>query len=91
MNIKELIIENYANHADDAPLFADGLDGAILGICPNSLRVIYSRNKCIEILVEDDDMSEEDAIEFLEFNTFNAYVGEYTPIWVEDFSWAISE
>ena len=26
----------------------------------------------------------DDAIEYLEYNTFNAYVGEKTPIWVDD-------
>ena len=30
------------------------------------------------------DMSEEDAIEYAEYNTFNAYVGEKTPLWVDD-------
>ena len=29
----------------------------------------------------------EDAVDYLEYNTFNAYVGEYTPVWVEDFDW----
>jgi len=29
------------------------------------------------------------AIEYLEFNTFSAYVGEKTPIWVETFDWAL--
>jgi hypothetical protein len=32
-------------------------------------------------------MTLEDAIDYLEYNTFNAYVGEYTPIWIEDFKW----
>jgi hypothetical protein len=29
-------------------------------------------------------MSDEDAIEYLEYNTFSAYVGEQTPIYIED-------
>ena len=32
-------------------------------------------------------MTEEDAIEHAEYNTFNAYVGEYTPIWIDDFDY----
>lgn len=32
-------------------------------------------------------MDEEEAVEYAEYNTFSAYVGEYTPIWVEDFKW----
>jgi hypothetical protein len=36
----------------------------------------------IEITVRDGNMTEVDATEWLEYNTFNAYVGEMTPIWV---------
>ena len=67
-------------------LFADGLDDAIIGICPNSLKIVYSREMVIRCLIKDDEMSEEDAIEYAEYNTFAAYVGERTPIWVEDLS-----
>ena len=89
MSIKELIEENYAGHVEDGPLFADGFDEAIIGICPNSLRVIYSRTKCVEVLVKQDDMTEEDAMDYLEYNTFSAYVGDYTPIFMEDFNWSL--
>ena len=84
--IKEMIIEHYADHVDGAPLFADGFDDAIIGICPNSMRVVYSRNMCINILMGEG-MDSEEALDYLEYNTFNTYVGEYTPIWVEDFNW----
>jgi hypothetical protein len=82
-NLREQIIELYAD-TDDI-IFADGLDEAIIGFEPNSWQVVYSRNKCIEIMSRD--MSEEDAMEYLEYNTFNTYVGEKTPLWVEDFKW----
>ena len=29
-------------------------------------------------------LDEEEAVEFLEFNTWSAYMGEHTPIYVED-------
>jgi hypothetical protein len=32
-------------------------------------------------------MSEEEAIDHLEYNTFNAYVGKKTPLWIDDFGW----
>jgi hypothetical protein len=85
MNKRELIISLYSDHDDEGLLFADGFDDAIIGICPSSLRVVYSRSKAINILSED--MSLEAAVEFAEYNTFAAYVGERTPIWVEDFEW----
>ena len=78
--MKEAIIELYSFTED--VLFADGFDEAIIGFEPNLWKVVYSRSKCIEVMSKD--MSEEDAIEYLEYNTFNAYVGEKTPIWVDD-------
>lgn len=65
-------------------LFADGFDDSIIGVsigC-DSGRVIYDTEKMAETLVADDGMSHQEAWEFLEFNTFNAYVGENTPIYL---------
>jgi len=45
-------------------------------------RLIYSIDKCIEILVKRDDMTPDDAIEYLEFNTLCAYVGKDQPIFL---------
>jgi hypothetical protein len=67
---------------DDSLLFADGFDDAILGLDTLSLRVVYSKQQMIQILI-DEDMTPEDAIEFLEYNTWNTYVGEQTPIYVD--------
>jgi hypothetical protein len=60
---------------------SDGYDEAVMGISTDG-RLVYSVEKMIEILLRDGDMNELDAIEWLEYNTFNAYVGEMTPIWV---------
>lgn len=68
--------------SDDEFLFADGFDDAIIGVDLNSMRIIYSVSKCIEILQVD--MNEEDAAEYFDFNVLNAYVGEQTPIWCND-------
>ena len=83
--MKEQIIELYSS-TDDI-MFADGLDDAIIGFEPNIWKVVYSRNKSIDVLIQRDGMGEEEALEFLEYNTFNAYFGEKTPLWVEDFKW----
>ena len=34
-------------------------------------------------VLTDDDMTEEEAMEYLNFNTFNAYMGEGTPLYVD--------
>lgn len=67
---------------EDEVLIADGFDDAIIGIDDNSMRLIYSVSKCIEILSKD--MDEEEAVEYFDFNVRGSYVGEKTPIWCTD-------
>jgi hypothetical protein len=67
---------------EDEVLVADGFDDAIIGIDSNSMRLIYSVSKCIEILSKD--MDEEEAVEYFDFNVRGSYVGEKTPIWCTD-------
>ena len=62
-------------------LKADGFDEAIVGIDTIGERIIYCKQKMVEILTQE--MDEDEAIEFLEFNTWTAYVGEHTPIYVD--------
>jgi hypothetical protein len=85
--MRDKLIELYGNHTEEGLLFVDGLDNAIIGICPETLRVVYSRNKVIEVFMEEEFMEEDDAIEHAEYNTFNTYVGEQTPIWVDDLTY----
>lgn len=68
----------------DEVLKADGFDEAIIGTDWRTGRIVYSAKKCIKILMKRDRMAFDEAIEFLEFNTFSAYVGEGTPIFVDD-------
>lgn len=73
------ILERY----DDVVfLKADGFDNAIIGVDEQSMRLIYSVKKCIDILCVD--MPEEEAIEYFYYNVNSAYVGEKTPIWCFD-------
>jgi hypothetical protein len=65
-------------------LTAVGFDDAILGVDPNSNRVIYSVTKCVNILMEEDGMDFEEAYDYLSYNSINAWVGEQTPIWCDD-------
>ena len=68
-------------------LKADGFDAAILGIgsrCGKPDILIYDYNKCCDILMERDDMTREEAIEFMDHNVVGAWVGETTPIFVHE-------
>ena len=84
MDFKAEIVELFGSTEDI--LFADGLDDAIIGFEPNLWKVVYSRNKVLDSLVKDG-MSEDEAIEYADYNIFAAMVGDKTPIWVEDFNW----
>lgn len=77
----ERILENYP---DEEFLKADGFDDAVIGFDVNSMNLIYSMSKCIDILMMDDNMDEEEALEYFYFNVSGAYVGEKTPIWCDD-------
>ena len=76
--------EELAEHFGDDLLFADSFDNAIIGVSigTDSRRVVYDTGQMVEILVQEENFTEETAWEFLEFNTFCAYVGEQTPIYV---------
>jgi hypothetical protein len=69
-------------YPDEEFLKADGFDDAVIGVEPNNMILVYDRKKMIDVLLTED-MTEQDAIEFLEFNTWNAYVGDKTPFYIE--------
>ena len=59
----------------------NGYDEAIVGITIDG-QLVYSREKMIELCAKQGEMEEIDAIEWLEYNTFCAYVGEKTPLFI---------
>lgn len=87
--IKDMIVE----YNPDA-LFMDGIDGnkevfndALIGIgsrCGLTGLAIYDSQKVISILMEKYEMDYESAVEWYEYNMLGAYVGEYTPLFVDD-------
>jgi hypothetical protein len=74
------IMENYS---DEEILIADGFNSAIVGFYENDMKVVYSIEKCIEILCLD--MSEEEAEEYFYYNVFGSYIGENTPMFIYTF------
>ena len=53
-------------YQDEEFLVADGFNDAIIGVSDGKL--VYSNQRCVEILMIRDGMSMEDAIEFFDFN-----------------------
>jgi hypothetical protein len=85
MSKRELLEEELVELNPEA-LFADGFDDAIIGYSRRinlDYVVCYSYDTCIEILMGRDEMTEEDAIEYMEYNVVGAYVGDNTPIFVQ--------
>ena len=79
-----ITIEEITDISPEAML-ADGFDDAILGMCiqfGSEPVVAYDFNKCVEILIERDDMEREEAIDFINFNVVGAYVGLNTPVFI---------
>lgn len=80
MGIREELTDNFGGDI----LFADGYDDAIIGVCIgcDSGRVVYDAEKMVDICAKDLETDHIEALEFLEFNTFCAYVGDNTPIYL---------
>lgn len=73
-------------YGDDEPeiMFADGYDEAIAGVVWDGerTRVVYTTEEILKILMEDG-MSYDEASEYFDFNVAGAYMGVYTPLYLE--------
>lgn len=69
---------------DPDTLYANGFEDALIGLGwqHTKLLAVYDYNKCVEILIESEEMTHEEAIEWMEYNVVGSYVGEYTPIFM---------
>lgn len=78
------IVEWVKDFTEDV-LLADGFDEAFIGMCERfdmEPVAAYDRNRCIEILVQRDEMTYEEAEEFFTFNVIGAWVGDGTPVFL---------
>jgi hypothetical protein len=68
-----------------AALTADGFDAAYLGYVENPASAavaVYGAERCIQILIDNQGMTHEEATEYFEFNVTGAYVGPHTPLFL---------
>lgn len=67
-------------------IFYDGLDGAIVGVgtmAGHPPRVVYDRQRCLEIISQQlGPLAEEGAEEYFERNVERGYVGTATPLFL---------
>jgi|TARA_Y100000296_G_scaffold62373_1_gene72431 hypothetical protein len=71
---------------DPNVLLADGFDKALLGFGYQFYRpvAVYSKDRCLHVLMDRDGMSREDAMEYFDFNVAGSWVGEGMPVFMED-------
>jgi hypothetical protein len=71
-------------YRDEETVYAAGFDAAFIGLGTqfNKDLAVYDFEKCIDILMGRDGMSYDEAIEYMDFNVIGAYVGAYTPVFL---------
>ena len=69
-------------------IFADGFKKAFLGVGTqfNKKVAVYSSKEVILNLMADSDMTFDEAVEYFYFNIVGSYVGEETPVFLEEMS-----
>lgn len=70
INPRRQAVIDLAEHFDIKPLLMDGFDDAIIGttMSVHDLRVVYSYHKMVDVLMVRDGMSEDEAMEFIDYN-----------------------
>jgi hypothetical protein len=66
-------------------LLADGFNDAVIGMGERAGQpaiVVYDFDKCVAILCERDNMSIDEAVDFMYYNVVGAWVGDETPIFM---------
>ena len=88
------ILEVLTNENPDAIIY-DDMDDALIGVyrgisngqagtVSEEAIAVYSYVKYIEIYIERDGMSEEEACEFFDYNVAGAHLGQFQPIVIDD-------
>ena len=72
----------YDMYPDENFLKMEGFDEAVLGVEDRTMRLVYSKSKIMRQLIKS--MDYETAMEHFDYNIAGAWVGEQTPIIVND-------
>jgi len=73
---------DYINENAEGAVLLTGFDDCIVGIVEEfgGNRVLYSKEKIIQKLIED--MSEEEAYEYFDYNIIGGYFGDQNPVFL---------
>lgn len=78
------MVNEYAEQSGEGFTLFDGFEEALIGMAfrfGGVQAAAYDMEKCLDIL-KDQGMTEEEAIEYFEFNVIGAWIGDTTPIFV---------
>jgi hypothetical protein len=84
---KEYLKEILSNMDEDI-LIMDGFEDAFIGTsqrCGQPRLAVYSESKMVDVLVNRDGMDSDEALEYISYNCIGAWMGELTPVILEDF------
>ena len=73
-NIRESI-----THINPDAILWDDMDDAIVGISDDG-RVVYDINKMEHLIYDKDNMTFDEAVDWVDYNILSAHLGEFTPI-----------
>ena len=71
---------------EEPVILADGLESAFLGFVQRMNEPVlacYDQDRCLQALVEESGMSQDDAWDWFSFNTLGSYVGPGTPLFIK--------
>jgi hypothetical protein len=84
MEITRDIIDEIAEGA----ILLDGFEHCIVGITEEfggNIRILYSTKKIIDSLVQDSEMTLDEAWDYYNYNVIGGYFGEQNPIFLIDY------
>lgn len=76
-------INNYLENYDQSAVLMDGFDEALIGFSQRinePLLAVYSWKKMVDLCIDRDKMSLEEAEEYIDYNCIGAWIGNQTPI-----------
>lgn len=81
-HMKQVLNKIIHTYPDEEFVKADGFDNAVIGIEDEEMRLVYSVDKCIEILMSQG-IEYDKALNFFDCNVRGTWMGDKTPIWVK--------
>lgn len=87
MTIKEQLEKYYIEDEETSIILFENpnYDDAFIGLTLDN-RAVYDYDKMVECLMKEDDITYEEAVEFIEYNTIRAlpYIGEKSPVVIQN-------